>query len=66
MPRKNQRPKSDIEFKSYNEYLNSMYPKSRIEESVEEDATFGNVLAEESLKLMRKLLSKKRISCTRN
>jgi hypothetical protein len=60
--RKEQQDK--VEFSSYTEYLNNLYPDESKKEIIEdESAPFGSKLAEESLRLMRKLLSEKKISC---
>jgi len=59
-------PKDKVEFLSYTEYLNNLYPNELEKETLEEESTtFGTKLAEESLQLMSKLLSEKKISCIR-
>ena len=58
--------KEKVEFSSYTEYLNNIYPDEAGKKTIEEGSdTFGIQLAEESLRLMRELLSEKKISCVR-
>ncbi|MDQ7783966.1 MAG: hypothetical protein RDU20_13870 [Desulfomonilaceae bacterium] len=61
-----ERPRDEVEFSSYTDYLKDLYPKEAGRATIDMDSpTFGIRLAEESLQLMRELLSKK-ISCVRS